>query len=60
MMAQVYLSHEPCFQCKTKEKTVRMRSGETSLVLCLEHLYPQLTEKPKQEKKPTAPKAEKK
>ena len=58
-MATVYLSNEPCFQCKTKEKTVRMKNGENSVVLCLEHLYPQLTDKPKKERKPK-PKVEKK
>ena len=59
-MATVFLSKDSCFQCGSKDKTVRMKNGENSVVLCLEHLYPQLTEKPKKEKAPSKPKAEKK
>jgi len=60
MMAQVYLSKEPCFQCNKTEKTVHFKQGITSIPLCIEHLYQHLTEKPKKEKDPSKTKTDKK
>ena len=49
-MSTVFKSNKPCFICKKPEKTVQVKSGEVNVPLCLEHLYDQLTEKPKKPK----------
>jgi hypothetical protein len=52
-MANVFRSAKPCFLCRSKEKTVevKLKDDTFSGVLCLEHLYKYLEEKPKKPNK---------